>query len=65
MKPVAYVSPETRPAWQNPVALPAFTVKRAKHLMRAGWDLTETSASMGVERRDLDVSLWRYLGSAA
>jgi hypothetical protein len=61
MTPVAYVSTETR----VPVALPAFTVERAKHLMRAGSDLTEASSSMGVSRRDLDLSLWRYLGSAA
>ena len=65
MIPAAYVSPDTRPAWQNPVSLPAFTVQRAKRSMRNGLDLTDTAIALNVERRDLDVSLWRYLGTGA
>lgn len=65
MKPAAYVSPEPRPAWQNPVSLPAFTVQRAKRYMRNGLDLSATAIALDVERRDLDVSLWRYLGTGA
>lgn len=65
MIPAAYVSPDTRPAWQNPVLLPAFTVQRAKRYMRNGLDLTDTASALNVERRNLDVSLWRYLGTGA
>ena len=65
MIPAAYISPDTRPAWQNPGTLPALTVQRAKRYMRNGLDLTDTAIALKVERRDLDVSLWRYLGTGA
>jgi len=59
MNPQAYVSPVTRP----PTVLPVRTVARAKNYMRSGLDLDATALALSVRRADLDVSLWRYLGS--
>lgn len=43
--------------------VPWRTVVRAKVLMRHGLDLHEAAAAVGLLSRDLDLALWRQIGS--
>lgn len=45
-----------------PVALHWRTVQRAREWLRHGFDIKEVAARLGVQARDLDLSLWRQLG---
>ena len=58
MKPAPHPSQGIRPeeiAWTK--------VAQARRYMRRGYDLDHTAMLLGVRARDLDLSLWKTLGT--